>query len=728
MMRRTSPEAKRLMCNRARRELRFEQLESRRMMAAYDVLVLWEGSTHSSTDEGVAAIQALGAAHDFSVTDTNNSTAFTAENLPQFEAVIFLNTEGDVLNPAEEAAFQAYIDAGGGFVGIHSAANTETTWAWFGTLLGTRYSSQSAVISATVKVADRVHASTADLPERWTRTDQWITFNSNPRGNVHVLATLDESSYTSVNNNSQVDHPVSWYQYVGGGRSWYTGMGHTEASYAESDFLNHLLGGIKFAAGRAPADLGATVNANWQKTVLVSNPAGATNFTPTLQNPVNLAIAPSGEVFVTELWTGRLKVYDPSDGSFTTAADLDVFRRPGASEQQGGTEDGLTGIALDPNFVENGWVYLFYSPAGPEFFPLGTKEVQYVTRFTYDFQTKLLNLDSEKILLEIPVNRVRQSDNNDGHTAGSLAFGPDGTLYVSVGDDTNPHAPTAFNYAPIDEQPGNTIWDAQCATSNTNDLRGKILRIKPEDDGTYSIPEGNLFPGDATHRPEIYVMGNRNPYRIAVDSESGWLYWGEVGPDASSESGSQGPRGYDEINQAREAGNFGWPYVIADNKPYNDIHWTSNSNFTSGPLFDPDNLQNDSPNNTGALDIPDAESAFIWYPYTNSLNTTLYPFPEMRVSTNGTSGRLAAVAGVYHFDAASDPARRFPAYFDDTVAIFDWSRNAFWEVKLDQDGNPLKINRIFSNLAFSHPIAAQFGPERRTLCVGMGIFQQCLRG
>ncbi|HAI38129.1 MAG TPA: hypothetical protein DCM40_08410, partial [Maribacter sp.] len=114
-----------------------------------------------------------------------------------------------------------------------------------------------------------------------------------------------------------------------------------------------------------------------------------------------------------------------------------------------------------------------------------------------------------------------------------------------------------------------SAWDAQKSAGNTNDLRGKILRIKPEADGTYSIPKGNLFAeGTPKTRPEIYVMGNRNPYRISIDSKTGFLYWGEIGPDANGDSLNLGPKGYDEINQAQSAGNFGWPYLIADNQPY----------------------------------------------------------------------------------------------------------------------------------------------------------------
>ena len=283
-----------------------------------------------------------------------------------------------------------------------------------------------------------------------------------------------------------------------------------------------------------------------------------------------------GEVYFVEL-AGNVKIYHPATGQTTLAGTISVFA-------QG--EDGLLAIALDPNFAAERWIYLYYSPAAPA-------EGNRLSRFTVT--DDVLDLSSERVLLTVATTRV-QPGQQDGHSGGSLAFGPDGMLYLSTGDDTVPFE--SDGYAPIDERAGRERFDAQRSSSNTNDLRGKILRIRPNADGSYSIPAGNLFAGDATHRPEIYVMGNRNPYRISIDSETGWLYWGDVGPDATSDSATRGPRGYDEINQAREAGNYGWPYVIADNKAYRDYNFATG---VSGPAFNPAAPQNNSPNNTGAL-------------------------------------------------------------------------------------------------------------------------------
>jgi hypothetical protein len=193
-------------------------------------------------------------------------------------------------------------------------------------------------------------------------------------------------------------------------------------------------------------------------------------------------------------------------------------------------------------------------------------------------------------------------------------------------------------------------------------------------------------------------MGDRNPFRISIDSETGWLYWGEVGPDANNDSGTRGPRGYDELNQARGAGNFGWPYVIANNQAYRDFNFAT---MTPGSLFDPAALVNDSPNNTGPQNLPPAQPALIWYPYAASSQ-----FPEL-----GTGGRTIAAGPVYHFDPALTSAIKLPEYYDDTLFIYDWQRQWIKEVKLDSEGNILKINPFAPNIPLARPIEMELGPD-----------------
>jgi cytochrome c len=266
-----------------------------------------------------------------------------------------------------------------------------------------------------------------------------------------------------------------------------------------------------------------------------------------LEEPVELAVLPDERVLFVER-RGAVKLYTPRTRRVTTLATIPVSLKYGNGND---AEDGLLGLAADPGFATNGWVYMYYSPAGPE-----PKNV--LARFT--MRGDSLDLRSQRVLLEVPVQRQECC-----HTGGSIAFDAQGNLYLSTGDNTNPFA---TGYAPIDERPGRGPWDAQKSSSNTNDLRGKILRITPRPDGSYAIPAGNLFPPGtprtlppvtARSRPEIYTMGHRNPYRISVDRRTGFLYWGDVGPDAARDSADRGPAGHDEVNQARRAGNFGWP-------------------------------------------------------------------------------------------------------------------------------------------------------------------------
>ncbi|MFC4149918.1 ThuA domain-containing protein [Micromonospora mangrovi] len=222
--------------------------------APYDVLVFSRtaGFRHDSIAVGAQAIRDLGAANNFTVTATEDATAFTTANLARYEAVVFLNTTGDVLDPTQQTAFESYITGGGGFVGVHSAADTEYDWPFYGNLVGAWFASHPAIQQANVTVEDRAQAATAHLPQTWTRTDEWYNYRTNARSTAHVLASLDESSYSGGSMGG--DHPHAWCKTVSGGRSFYTGGGHTQASYADPAFRAHLLGGIRYAAGRTRAD------------------------------------------------------------------------------------------------------------------------------------------------------------------------------------------------------------------------------------------------------------------------------------------------------------------------------------------------------------------------------------------------------------------------------------------------------------------------------------------
>jgi len=207
------------------------------------------GYRHKSIPAGIAAVEALGEQSGFRVDATESASAFTDANLARYRVVVFLNTTGDVLDSSEQGAFERFIRRGGGFVGIHSATDTEYDWPWYGRLVGAYFQSHPAIQPAAL-VVDRGDASTAHLPVRWVRTDEWYNFQDGSWEPVQVLVRLDETSYSG--GKMGANHPVTWHHSFDGGRAWYTALGHTEESYAEPEFLQHLLGGIRWAARVAP--------------------------------------------------------------------------------------------------------------------------------------------------------------------------------------------------------------------------------------------------------------------------------------------------------------------------------------------------------------------------------------------------------------------------------------------------------------------------------------------
>ncbi|RYG35123.1 MAG: PKD domain-containing protein, partial [Chitinophagaceae bacterium] len=225
------------------------------------------------------------------------------------------------------------------------------------------------------------------------------------------------------------------------------------------------------------------------------------------------------------------------------------------------------------------------------------------------------------------------------------------------------------------------------------------IRIRVKEDGTYEIPDGNLFPkGTDKTRPEIYVMGNRNPYRISVDQKNSNLYWGEVGPDASNDSfATRGPRGYDEVNQARKAGYFGWPLFIGNNYAYRAFDYATGK---SGDAFDPQHPVNDSRNNTGLRELPPAQPAFIWYPYGASPD-----FPQ-----TATGGRNAMAGPVYYTDMFPKETR-LPDYYNGKVIIYDWIRGWIKAVTLLPNGDFDKMEPFLANISVNALIDMEVGPD-----------------
>ncbi|MDG4768077.1 ThuA domain-containing protein [Solwaraspora sp. WMMD406] len=631
----------------------------------YSVLVFSKtaGFRHGSIPSGIAAIQQLGADNGFTVDTTEDGAAFTDENLANYAAVIWLSTTGDVLDTNQQAAFERYIQGGGGYAGIHAASDTEYDWPWYGELVGAYFSGHPANQNATVKVEDPAHPSTESLPAEWTRYDEWYNFQTNPRGDVHVLASLDETTYTAGAGAMGYDHPIAWCRDYDGGRSWYTGGGHTNESFAEPEFLDHLLGGIETAAGARDADCGASLTESFEKVTLDSNTS----------NPMELDIAPDGRVFYIER-DGRVQIIKPDTGNTVTAIDLDVFT---------GNEDGLIGMRLDPDFADNGWVYLYYAPDD------GVAR-NLLSRFTVTGDT--IDPASEEAVLQVDTQR-----NTCCHAGGTMTFDSQGNLYLATGDNTNPFESSA--YTPIDERAGRQDYDAQRTSGNTNDLRGKVIRIHPENDGTYTIPEGNLFaPGTAQTRPEIFAMGFRNPFRIGVDLATDTLYVADYGPDANSDNPNRGPRGLVEWNIVDTPGNYGWPYCTGTNEAYNDYQFPSGP---SGAKFDCSAPVNNSPNNTGLTDLPPAIPATVDYGYSGDPR-----YPEI-------GGGGAPMGGpVYRYDADLVSEHKWPAYYDGKALLGEWNQSKMYTMQVSADGTELiDINQLLTGMSMVRPMDFEFGPD-----------------
>ncbi len=207
------------------------------------------GFRHDSIPAGLELLNQLGTQHEFSVTNTEDGADFTDENLAKYAVVVFMNASGDLLDETQQGAFERYIQGGGGYVGVHCASCGEEAWAWYGDLVGARFSGHPAIQEVTIKVENHTHPSTAELPDVWVRDEEPYNFEMNPRANVTVLATFDESTYQG--GTMGADHPIAWFHEFQGGRSWYTGLGHISQGYMEENFVTLIRGGVLWAAGRA---------------------------------------------------------------------------------------------------------------------------------------------------------------------------------------------------------------------------------------------------------------------------------------------------------------------------------------------------------------------------------------------------------------------------------------------------------------------------------------------
>ena len=704
----------------------------------YRVYVFTRGAPTALSNAAVKAIRELGQDNGFTVQSNGDPTQFTEENLARFRAVVLLADAGNALNASQQAAFEAYYGNGGGVLAIHSAIETEPGWSFLSDVLGARSSGRTGAQAGTVKVADRVHEASAGLPEYWTRTETWYNFDANVRGFSHVLATVTEAPFdqqppglvTGIDGGTMgFDHPIAWCKDYQGGRSFYTGIGGTAATFNDASYRSHLLGAIRWVAGVTDpvySDCGATVLANFEQTVL-SAP-------PNLSEPIGFDVLPDGRVVQTDR-RGGVRLHDPAANTTHLIADIPVYMA---------SEDGMYGPAVDNDFATNQWIYLFYSPlemtndpgddvvypattptnnapntgADPSVWDPWIGYFQ-LSRFKFvDGATPSLDLASEQKILKVTVNRGACC-----HVAGDIVFDSQNNLWLVTGDDTPAGGGNSGGFSPHNDMITTSGLfnaphvDARRSALNTNDLRGKILRITVQEDGSYTIPSGNLFTGaeegGGKTRPEIYAMGFRNPFRITLDKDD-VAFITDYSPDSRTPTNFRGPAGTGRVMKVDEPANYGWPLCYQPDLPY--YRWNFN---TSQPLDDPavahecDNPthgpENTSRWNTGLTHSPPIERSEMWYSfndnsgatplgtpcfdYYNGSGATTCPqrFPELASGGVGPHG-----AAKYDFDPDLDSETKFPPYYDGAIFFGEFTRDYLREIRLDAQGNVFKINTLLN--------------------------------
>jgi glucose/arabinose dehydrogenase len=396
------------------------------------------------------------------------------------------------------------------------------------------------------------------------------------------------------------------------------------------------------------------------------------NGTAKLGEAMSLAVLPDRSVVHTAR-DGTVRVTNPAGNATTVAAKLNVYTHD---------EEGLQGVAADPNFAANRFLYLYFSPrlSTPDgdaptdgndaaFAPF--KGELHLSRFVLKTDNTL-DMASEKVVLAVANDRGQCC-----HVGGDIDFDAAGNLYLTTGDDTNPFA--SDSYSPLDERTTrNPQFDAQRSAANTNDLRGKLLRIHPEADGTYTVPAGNMFaPGTAKTRPEIYAMGFRNPFRMSVDRATGIVYLGDYGPDSGQTDPNRGPNGQVEFDRITGPGNFGWPYCTGTNtsaETYNEYTFPSGPsmakyNCTGGPT-------NNSFRNTGLTTLPPVKPA--WIKYGGDAGSP----PEF-----GTGSESPMGGPVYRYNAGLNSTVKFPSSLDGKFFAGEYGRRWIKAITVNSDGS-----------------------------------------
>jgi PKD repeat protein/plastocyanin len=717
-----------------------------------------------------------------------NPRVFTDENLARYDAILLFNASaswtgggrpGPLWDAAQREAIIGFVQNGGGIAANHNATDMgagQVSWNWWDggndSAVGTLMKGHAATNlnnRADVQVADRHHHSTRDLPDTFEHGDEHYNFARSVRGTHHVLATLDERTYTPGNPMGQ-DHPISWCKLYDGdsvqdgtgtpkpyddGRVWVTGMGHFGENYTENggdnELVKHIVGGVRWVAGEGKkSDCSGTVWSSFKRTIMVDDVNG----------PIGLDIAPDGKVFWSEIGPtqgyeseGYVKMHDPQGpaNNKTTVATIPT------RADHGNSEDGVLGMTLENGFdlsdPEKRDVFVYYSPRNPAWPTTGDQIVvgyNQISRFTLNADGTAVVPDSERVILRVPKAKISGNpsgfpggprDSGPGHVGGAgLDFDSEGNLYLGVGDDVSPNADGHGRYAPMDYRAAER-WDARKTSANSADLRGKVLRVKPLEDlpagaepgvgTTYSIPAGNMFaPGMAQTRPEIYAMGFRQPFTVHADPEDpGSVVVGEYCHDASSNQADRAPAGVCEWNKVDEPAFHGWPMCMGDNAPINStFRWNYAANLTTGQQYDCS--QADIPSDirwapTGQTAAPPtfdgrdtlpgpAAKADVWMKGGAPGGPGPLDFGDL-----SAGGRSPVTGPIYRHDAETAGQGAFPAYYDGSWFITNrGSSNGFWkEVRLRSDDNEmLRVNEwlpagTFGSPNNAHVIPVKFGPD-----------------
>ena len=441
----------------------------------FDLLVFTGtgGTPPPVAGNAVKTIRELAIANNFNIIVTDRPEEFEKNRLQRYEAMLFLNTGATQLGPAHEQAIEDWFHAGGGFMGLGSAIETEPEWGFLTNVLGARAASRTDNALGTIKVADRVHDASKDLPEYWDWTDRWYNFDTNVRGVSHVLMTVVEEPFAkqpdyrvlnAIDGTMGADHPVAWCKDYQGGRSFYTALGSSESSFSDSNFKKHLYGALRWTAGVADpvySDCGATVLANYQMSFVAAP--------PNLSEPIGFDVLPdgTGRVIQTDR-RGGVRLHDPATNSTTLLAQIPVYTT---------NEDGMYGPEVDNNFNSNKWVYLYYSPPTVEDVKLsdGSLVTQttpagaapntaadlsawdpwvgyfQLSRFKFVEATATepahLDLASEQQILRVSNNRGACC-----HVAGDIDFDSHNNLWMVTGDDTPAGGGNSGGFGPFNGQ------------------------------------------------------------------------------------------------------------------------------------------------------------------------------------------------------------------------------------------------------------------------------------